>query len=93
MKARKITTRQLRERQRDVIDQVCFHEARYIITRHGKKVAVLISPKDLQFLQRAIELIEDEVDVREADINYAEYLKTGKTKSLKQVAKELEIDV
>lgn len=93
MTQKKITARRFRETQGDILDNVCFKGAHYIITRHGKKTAVLISPKDFELFQKAIELIEDESDIRDAESAFADYHKTGKAKSLEDLSKELGIDI
>ncbi len=92
MSARKISARDLRERQSDVLDQVCFKGANYIVTRHGKKAAAVVSLEDLEFLQLAREELEDKVDIDSAEAAYMEYLRTGVSYSLQDLKKELDIE-
>ena len=92
MDAQEISARELRERQADVLNQIAFGGAHFIVTRHGKKSAVLISLKEFQLLQKAMEYLEDESDVADAQKAIKDVKRQG-AKSLKQLAKELGIDV
>ena len=57
METQKISARDLREGQSDVLNQIAFKGAHFIITRHGKEVAVLISLDEFHFLQKAMEYL------------------------------------
>ena len=92
MDIQKISARELRERQADVLNQIAFMGAHFIVTRHGKESAVLISFKEFQLLQKAMEYLEDESDVADARKAIKEVKRQG-AKPLKQLAKELGIDV
>ena len=92
MKAKEISARDLRERQADVLNQVTYKGAHFIITRHGKETAALISPDEFQLLQRTMEYLEDESDVADAKKAIKEVKRQG-AKPLKQLAKELGINV
>ena len=94
MSTKEITARDLRMHQGDVLDEVAFQRVQYIVTRHGKQSVVMISPEDFQFLQKAWEFFEDEMDAREGEAAYEEFLKIGsKSKAFEEVMKELEIDL
>ncbi len=92
MDAQEISARELRERQSEVLNQIAFGGAHFIITRHGKKAAVLISLNEFQLLQKAMEYLEDESDIADARKALKEVKRHG-AKPLKQFAKELGIDV
>lgn len=93
MNTKEITARDLRMHQGDVLDEVAFRGAHYVVTRHGKKSAVMISTKDFQLFQKAVEFLEDEIDARDGEAAYKQFRKTKKSKSLEKVAKELGIDI
>ncbi len=52
----------------DVINQVAFKSKRYVLTRHGNAVAVLLSLEEWNQIEKLIEEKEDEEDIRDADI-------------------------
>ncbi|MFT4554260.1 MAG: prevent-host-death family protein [Chlamydiales bacterium] len=92
MDVQEISARDLRERQADVLNQIVFKGAHFVITRHGKEAAVLISPDEFLILQKAMEYLEDESDVADAKKAIKEVKRQG-SKPLKQLAKELGISV
>jgi len=92
MGAKEISARDLREKQADVLNQVAFKGSQFIITRHGKESAVLISPEEFQLLQKTMAFLEDESDLKDAKKSLKETKVKG-SKSLKELAKELGIDV
>ena len=92
MEAQEISARDLREKQADVLNQIAFGGAHFIITRHGKETAVLISLDEFHLLQKAMEYLEDESDVADAKKAIKEVKRRG-AKPLKQLAKELGINV
>ena len=92
METQKISARDLREKQADVLNQIAFKGARFIITRHGKETAVLIPLDEFQLLQKTIEFLEDESDVADARKAIKEVKRQG-AKPLKKLAKELGINV
>lgn len=92
MDAQEISARDLRERQADVLNQIAFKGAHFIITRHGKEAAALISLDEFHLLQKAMEFIEDELDIADAKKAIKEVKRHG-AKPLKQLAKELGINV
>ena len=92
MKAKEISARDLREKQADVLNQIAFKGAHFIITRHGKETAVIISLDEFQLLKKAMEYLEDESDVADARKAIKEVKRQG-AKPLKKLAKELGINV
>lgn len=92
MDAQEISAKDLREQQADVLNQIAYKGTNFIITRHGKEAAVLISLDEFRFLQKAMEYLEDAQDVSDAKKAIKEVKKHG-AKPLKKLAKELGIDV
>lgn len=92
MNAQEISARDLRDRLADVLNQIAYKGTNFIVTRHGKEAAALISLDEFHLLQKAMEYLEDESDVADAKKAIKEVKKHG-AKPLKQLAKELGIDV
>lgn len=92
MDTQEISARELRENQAMILNQVLFGGINFIITRHGKEAAVMISPEEFQMLKKFLEQLEDKGDIADARKAIKEAKKKG-TKSLKKLAEELDIDV
>ena len=66
--------REVRDHFSEVVDRVELHHERVTVTRHGRPVAVLISPADLAALEETLDVLSDPgalADIREADAAYA----------------------
>jgi prevent-host-death family protein len=50
---RTISASELRDQIRTVINEVHYGQAEYLVLKFGQPAAVIISPADFQFLQRA----------------------------------------
>lgn len=72
-----ISMKQLRDKLSDSIRRVNSSSEPYVLTRHGKEIAVILSQKEWQSIVSYLEQLEDEKDIREADLSYACYLKVG----------------
>ena len=62
MASNRLAASKARERFADVLDEVAVKGDRVLLHRHGKNVAALISPDDLELL----EALEDRYDVESA---------------------------
>ncbi|MGE3954495.1 MAG: type II toxin-antitoxin system Phd/YefM family antitoxin [Parachlamydiales bacterium] len=92
MEPREISTRELRAQQADVLNSIAYGGEHFIITRHGKETAALISMNEFWLLQETLEAMEETEDLQDAMVALKEAREKG-TISLKQMAKELGIDV
>ncbi|MDX8430810.1 MAG: type II toxin-antitoxin system Phd/YefM family antitoxin [Candidatus Algichlamydia australiensis] len=92
MNTREISARDLRDQQADILNRIAFGGAHFIVTRHGKETAVLISIDEFRFLQETMEALEDASDIADARKALNEVKRKG-GKSLKRLADELGIDV
>ena len=92
MATKKVSARELRDNQGEVLSKIAFGGAHFIVTRHGKETAVLISVDEFRLYQEMIEAFEDEADVTDARQALKEVKSKG-SKSLKRLANELGIDV
>ena len=68
---------QTRENLSDILNRVHYTGERIIIKKHGKNVAAFISMKEMALLERVIQYLEDETDIRDADAALAESKKEG----------------
>ncbi len=57
-----ITTVEARKDFADIINKVAYGDESIILTRHGEKIAALVSIEELELLQR----IEDFIDIEDA---------------------------
>ena len=62
---------------------------RYIVTKRGKPVAIMMSPDDYESLLETIEILSDKDLVRRIKIAKKE-IKEGKTISLQELRKRIE---
>lgn len=65
--------RTVRDHLSEMVDRVEHQHERVVITRNGRKVAVLISPDDLAELEETVSVLSDSAalaDIREADAAY-----------------------
>ena len=92
MRAKEISARDLRESQADILNQIAYRGVNFIVTRHGKEAAVMISVNEYKLFQEAIEAKEDAIDIAAAEESLAEYKAHGGT-PLEQVKEELGINV
>lgn len=73
-----------RENLADVLNRVSYAKDRVRITRRGKPVAAVVPIEDLEL----IELLEDEIDIREAEKALREARKKG-TVPLQKIFQEV----
>lgn len=66
-----VTVLQARDNMADLINSVSFGNERYVITRYGKKAAVLLSISEWNRIQKALDQSEEEYDAAAADEAYA----------------------
>lgn len=84
-----INLKQLRPKLPEIIKEIDSKLERYIVTKRGKPVAVMISPDDLDSLLETIEILSDKETVRR--IKKAEKeIKEGKTVPLEELRKRIE---
>jgi len=72
-----ISTKNARDHLSDVLNKVAYTGERYTLTRHGQGVAVLISLDEWNAIEALLSKLEDEEDIKDADIEYAKFLKKG----------------
>jgi len=81
-----LSVAELREQLAETLNEVRYTKARRLVTKHGRKVAAVVSVEDL----RLLETLEDIVDVRKARERLATLDAEG-TVSWETLQKELEL--
>lgn len=84
---RELSVAELREQLAETLNEVRYTKMRQLVTKHGRKVAALVSVEDL----RLLEMLEDIVDVQMARERLAN-LESDGTVSWEALQKELELD-
>jgi prevent-host-death family protein len=86
---RTITLKALRPDLPQVADAIESKLDRYIVTRHGQPVMMLISPEDYEGLLETIEILSDRSAARRIRKSWKE-ARAGKTISLEALRKRIE---
>lgn len=86
---RTITLKALRPELPHVADAVESKLDRYIVTRHGQPVMMLISPEDYEGLLETIEILSDKSSARRIRKSWKE-ARAGKTTALETLRRRLE---
>lgn len=84
---RELSVAELREQLAETLNEVRYTKARRLVTKHGRKVAAVVSVEDL----RLLETLEDIVDVQLARERLAS-LESDETVSWDALQKELGLD-
>ena len=84
-----ITLKELRPGLPEVINGIDSRLDRYIVTKRGKPVAVMMSVDDYEGLLETIEILSDKETVKRIKTAKQE-VKEGKTVSLRELRKQLE---
>ena len=79
-----ITTVEAREHFSELINRTSYGKERIVLSRRGKRLLALIPLEDLHL----IELAEDLIDARDAEIALKEY-KNGQVVSLEEIVQRL----
>lgn len=86
---RTITLKALRPELSQVADAIESKLDRYIVTRHGQPVMMLISPEDYEGLLETIEILSDKAAVKRI-LKSRKEARAGKTISLEALRRRLE---
>ena len=84
-----ITLKELRPELPEVIKDIDGKFGRYIVTKRGKPVAVMMSPDDYEGLLETIEILSDKETAKRIKIAKKE-IKEGKTVSLEELRRKIE---
>jgi prevent-host-death family protein len=72
-----ISSKEARDNLSEILNQVAFKRERYILTRSGKNMAVILSMEEWELVEKILQKLEDEEDIRDADEAHARYEKEG----------------
>ena len=84
-----ISCKQARDNMAELVSKVAYGHKRYALTRHGQQMVVLISFEEWQEIEKLMQKMEDEEDIKDADKAHARYLKRGGN-SLEKIKKGLD---
>lgn len=84
-----ITLKELRPELPEVIKNIDAKLDRYIVTKRGKPVAIMMSPDDYEGLLETIEILSDKETARRIK-KAKQQLKEGKTISLEELRRRIE---
>lgn len=83
-----ISCKEARDHMAEVVNRVAYGHKRYALTRHGNEVAVLISFDEWQAIEKILQKLEDEEDIRDAEAAMERIKKDGGV-PIEEVKKEL----
>lgn len=84
-----VSSKQARENLAEILNQVAYKGKHYTFTKHGKGVAVLISLEEWRAVERLLEKLEDEEDIRDADAAMGRIKKGERTISHDKMKRDL----
>ncbi len=86
-----ITLKELRPKLPEVIEGIDTKLDRYIVTKRGKPVAVMLSPEDYEAMLETIEILSDKEAVKRIRQAKQE-IKAGRTVSFDDLVQDIERD-
>lgn len=86
--AKNISIKDLRPGLPKVMELVERQMERFVITKHGKPVGVILSPQDYEGLLETIDILEDKKLVKRLERAEAD-VKAGRTTSLEEIHRSL----
>jgi prevent-host-death family protein len=85
-----VTAENARNSFSEIVSHAAFRKERFVITRNGKRLAAIIPVEELDFLEKVLDDLEDQLDAE--DIQAAmEEVRQGKTIPWEQVKKDLNL--
>lgn len=83
-----ISSKDIRDNLSDILNKVAYKGQKYTLTRSGKDMAVIVSVEEWKIVEKLMQQIEDEENIRDADEAHERYMKDGGI-PFDQVKKEL----
>lgn len=83
-----ISSREVRDNLSDVLNNVAYKGEKYMLTRSGKSMGVLLSVDEWRLVEKILQQAEDDADTKDADEAHSRYLKEGGV-PLNQLKKDL----
>lgn len=76
-KLTKISAKQARDTFSTILNEVAFGHKHYAITRHDKDAVVMLPADEWMAIEKILQRLEDEEDIRDADAAHLRYEKEG----------------
>ena len=86
---KKISSKEARDHMAKILNEVAYGSKKYTLTRHGDGIAVIISMKEWNKIEKLLEEREDREDVEDADKAHKTYLKQKNAISFEKAKKKL----
>lgn len=83
-----VTSEEVRLNLGDLINRVLYRGERVTVTRRGKPVMAMVTMEDLQLLEKALDALEDEIDLPVILERLKEFEQTGEGIPWKQIKAE-----
>ncbi len=84
-----VSAREIRDHMASVLNHIAYGGKRYMLTRHGQGIAVIISLEEWKTVECLLQKLEDEEDIRDADATMERIKKGEKTLSHEELKREL----
>ncbi len=72
-----LSCREIKDHMAEILNRVAYNRKRYKIARHNKTMAILISIEEWEEIEKALQKMEDEEDIREAELALKEIEEKG----------------
>jgi|GEM_PF-1199592 len=72
-----ISSKDIRDHLSDVLNKVAYKGQKYTLTRSGKEVAVILFIEEWRLVEKMMQKLEDEKDIRDVDEARSSYKKDG----------------
>ena len=76
-----IPAKDARDNLSDILNRVVYQGARFLVTRHGKGEAVIISAEEWKKIEKQLQKLEDDEDIRDAQATMQD-IESGKEKTI-----------
>ena len=78
-----VSARAARDNMSEILNRVAYQGAHFLLTRHGKGEAVIISITEWKAVEKLLQKLEDEEDIRDAEA-VMKRIESGETKIISQ---------
>lgn len=72
-----LSCREVKDHMAEILNRVAYNHKRYKIARHNKAMAILIPVEEWEMIEKLLQKLEDEEDIREAEIALKEVEERG----------------
>lgn len=72
-----LSCREVKDHMAEILNRVAYNHKRYKIARHNKELAIIISIEEWESIENLLQKLENEEDIREAELALKEVEKNG----------------